>query len=100
MTKEYRITVEETGVKIQLLQGDQVMDYKQYTIYSTGADDSDPDDLSNYMIPFEILAQMQMLEKTGFVFAGINTPFDTMEPADASAADTEGMNDMDGQTAQ
>ncbi|EOS59946.1 hypothetical protein C815_01969 [Firmicutes bacterium M10-2] len=93
MTKEYRITVDEQGIKIELLQGEEIMTYKEWPIYSTGADDADPDDLSNYMIPFEIIPQMQMLEKTGFVFAGINTPFDTMEPTDVSAADTSDMND-------
>lgn len=93
MTKEYRIVVEEDGIKIELLQGDQTMDYKKWPIYSTGADDADPNDLANYMIPFEIIPQMQMLDKTGFAFAGINSPFDTMEPSDESVVDSDGMND-------
>lgn len=91
MKKEYRIKIEETGVKLQLLQGDQEMDYKTYPIYTTGADDANPNDLANYVIPFELLAQMQMLDKTGFVYQGIDTPFDVMQPDTLD----DDMNDMD-----
>ena len=35
MKKEYRIKIEERGVKLQLLQGEEEMDYKTFPIYTT-----------------------------------------------------------------
>lgn len=91
MKKEYRIKIEERGVKLQLLQGEEEMDYKTFPIYTTQANPEDPNDLSNFVIPFELLAQMQMLDKTGFTYQGIDTPFDTSMPSDTD----DDMNDMD-----